>query len=131
MTNYLKNKVLDATFNDTPLTITTPFGDVYASLHSTPCDANTAGTELSSATDLGYARCRLYMDPASDGIVLNSSVVSFAASGSNWTGYVSLGIYDQPTGGNLLYYTNSILPKTLQDGDHVDWQAGTFGISLG
>lgn len=129
MTNYLRNSILDEIFNNVPFDVTTQFGDVYLSLHTDQSDAVTAAPELDPLTDLGYERCRLYMDTAVDGECYNSAPVSFAATG-NWQTFRSMAVYDQLTGGNRLLYTNQVTSKTLSNGDYVAWQAGEFKFDL-
>jgi hypothetical protein len=130
MTDFLQDKILGATLHGDTWDVTATALGPYAALHSTECSESSPGTELSGNVDLGYQRWQVSFDPPSAGSITNSGGLSWAPTSGTWTTYVSIGFYDSSTEGNLLYYTNSILPKTLSSGDYSAWQVGEITLTL-
>lgn len=111
-TNYLENLVLLATTGGTNLTaptnhyvalftaLTTANGEQYTS-------GSPTGTEVSGN---GYARQSVTFGTVSLMVgtgsqVANTNTITFAvATPAGYGNVVAIGIFDAPTGGNLLYY---------------------------
>lgn len=123
MTNYLENAILEMTLNS--YSFPTP-GTVYLSLHSTPNTEASAGTELSGN---GYARQVISFGNASGGVIANDAAVTFTPSGGDWDRAVSAGIYDEETGGNMLYWYN-IVPKQNKVGKTITFAIGDITVTL-
>lgn len=123
ISNYLSNKVLEASLANVSYTTPTT---VYLSLHSTQCNASTAGTELSGNN---YSRQAATFGTASSGEISTTANISFTANGGDWSSAVSSALYDNSTGGNMLYFTN-IVPKLLKDGETTTFLAGEVVIKL-
>lgn len=124
MTNYLENKILEATLKN--ISYASP-STVYLSLHSTANTDAAAGTELSFTN--GYGRNAITFGSASNGTIQNTSAVTFTTTGSDWTRAVSVGIYDSSTGGNMLYWS-SIVPKTVKSGKPVTFAIGDIKVTI-
>lgn len=122
MTNYLENKILEATLKN--VSYTSP-ATVYLSLHSTANTDAAAGTELSGN---GYARQAITFGSASAGVISNTSAVTFTPTG-DWTRAVSAGIYDAGSGGNQLYWS-AIVPKTNKVGKTITFAVGDIKITI-
>lgn len=123
ITTYLSNKLLDSAVAN--VSYSTP-ESVYLSLHSTLSNATVAGTELSGN---GYARQEITFGSASNGSIIATANVTFTASGANWDNAVSSGIYDNLTGGNMLFFYN-IVPKTVLDGTSIEVVANNIRLSI-
>lgn len=124
MSQYLENKILDATLRNT--SYTSP-ATVYLALFSTTCSPTAAGTELSGN---GYSRQSVtFGTAASGGTISNTANVAFTASGGNWTQSISSAIMDASTGGNVLYYFNGS-PKTVSNGQTLTYESGSIDITI-
>jgi hypothetical protein len=81
-----------------------------------PGDDGSAGTELASS---GYGRQAITFGtpgPATGNAqqVANTNNVQFGPDvGADWLPAVAFGIFDAPTGGNLLYWNTLTAPKTI------------------
>ena len=125
MSDYLENKLLDATLRNT--SYTSP-ATVYMALYSTVNTGATAGTELSGS---GYSRQAItFGSAAATGTISSTANVSFTASGANWTAAVSSAIVDASTGGNVLYYYNGPA-RTVVDGETLTFESGDITVIIG
>ena len=121
MTNYLSNKLLNHTLRN--VAFTSP-ATVYLALFTVIPDANAAGgTEVTGGS---YARQALAFGAAVDGLMYNSTVLTFPAMPA--CSIVGAGIFDAASAGNLLFigrfsYTGLIAAATdlsVQIGDVVE-----------
>lgn len=105
--NYLEEAILNAVFRGVAFPT---FTTVYIALFSVaPGEDGTGGTELSAA---GYARVPVtcstsnWKDPstATQGQTNNSNDIVFPVANADWGTANAFGIYDAPSGGNLLYF---------------------------
>ena len=119
---YLENKLLNATLNNT--TYTSP-ATVYLALYSTTGNATTAGTEL---TGNGYSRQSVAFSTSTTGTTTNTGNVTFNATGNSWTAYSSA-IVDASSGGNVLYFYN-IVPRLVAAGSTLVYPTGSITISM-
>lgn len=122
--NYLENALLDYVLRNTgtPTSVT-----VYLALFTTdPTDADT-GTEVSTG---GYARQACAFDAAAGGVTQNTALESFTATGASWGSITHIGIYDALTVGNLLYHASMTTPRTINDGDTLEFAAGAVTVTL-
>lgn len=94
ISNYLENKLLDATFNNTSYAAG---ADPYISLHT----ANPGETGTSEATGGSYARVQAAFGAASSGAVVNSGNIDF--TGMPAVTVTHVGVWDDPTAGNHLW----------------------------
>lgn len=115
ITTYFKNMVMDNLFHTTAVTLPAKY---YLAWSPTAVTDNGAGfTENAAST--GYARVEMTgLNAAVDGVISNSTRLEFNES----TAYqgISLvnGVYDAPTGGNLLLYDDIPVEKrkTIDEG---------------
>lgn len=104
----------------------TPPATVYLALYtSNPTDAD-SGTEVSGG---GYARQAITFNASSGGVCTNSSTHAFTASGVSWGSITHVGIRDASTGGNLLRYGALTTPRTINDGDTLNFAATSISVS--
>ena len=110
--------------------ITAPAG-VYVGLFSTaPANDGASGTELSGN---GYARQQVtFGAPAPDTgnvrKVSNTNVITFGPASADWLQAVAFGIWDAASAGELLYWDNLTTPKTVQNGDKVEYAVGALVV---
>lgn len=101
----------------------------YVALYTAaPSDAG-GGTEVSTG---GYSRKSVTFNAASTpgGTTSNSNIVSWTAAGANYGTVTHVGIFDASTGGNLLWQGGLSTPKTVNDGDTIQFSAGNLTLTL-
>lgn len=91
-----------------------------------PTDA-AAGTELAGN---GYARQPITFTPAVDGATANDALITFTAAGGAWLEAVGCEVYDAATGGTRLYWDDLAAPRTANDGDVLEIEAGALTYSF-
>lgn len=122
LSNYLEDAVLDATLRDNPYTSPTT---VYLALFTdNPTDADT-GTEVAGGS---YERQSAAFDAPSGGSCINSADLSFEDMPGVTVSHV--GIYDDSTGGNLLFHGPLAATKTVASGDTFLIRQGDLTITL-
>ena len=121
--DYLENKVLDHALGTTSFTMP---ADVYVGLYTVaPTDAG-GGTEVSGN---GYAREIVTFSAASSGATANDAEVEFDTPTGSWGTVVAFGIFDSLTTGNLLYWGDLAVNKTIDSGDVVKFLVGDIDIT--
>ena len=126
-TDYLENKLIDHVFRGQ--TYTPPATRYIGLFTAAPNDAG-GGTEVSGG---GYARVGVTASLANwagtqgagsttassgtGGTTSNNVAITFPAPTANWGTVVAFGIFDAPSGGNLLAYGNLTTAKTINNGD--------------
>lgn len=136
-TNYLENKIIDWLFRgqtftppptlyfglmtanaDDAATLTEVSGGSYARVALTPSLANFAGTQGAGTT---------VASTGTTATTSNNIAITYPAPTANWGGITGMGIWDAPSGGNLLVYTPLSTPKTVNNGDAAPtFAAGAF-----
>ncbi len=133
---YLDNKILASVLTNAAFTAT---GPVYAALFTTVptaayTDAVPTGVEVS---DTNYVRVAVTFSAPSNGSTSNSGTVSFFGAGAAGPGpysIVAVGILDllTPGGGhfgNLLYFGNLTVAKSVSTGDTLQFAATALAVS--
>lgn len=92
---------------------------------SDPTDAG-SGTEVSGTS---YARQSVAFTVSGD-TASNSATVTFPAAGSNWGTISHVGVYDNSSGGNLLFHGAVTTPKAIDTGDTFQITSGNLDITL-
>lgn len=123
--NYLENALLDHALGTT--TYTKPTSVYVALFTSNPTDSD-VGTEVS--TGAGYARKVAAFDAASGGSASNTSDIIFAVATASWGTVSHVGIYDDSTGGNLLFHTSLSAAKAIATDDTILISAGNLTVNL-
>lgn len=122
--DYLEAALLNATLRN--LAYTSPVTVYLALFTVAPTDAG-GGTEVSGG---GYARQAIAFNAPSGGTCTNSADVNFPQATADWGSIVAFGIFDAATLGNLLYYGNFNVAKTVLTGDYFAVPAGQLSITL-
>lgn len=136
--NYSESNIIETTLRGAAFPV--PAGVYIALATADITDANITANEVGVAAWPAYARqdCAAGVGgPASgwtanaDGISTNAKVLTFAAN--NGAGSVTathIGIYDALIGGNLLYHSPLVSPKTLLVGDVLSFGIGALTVTV-
>ncbi|ODU24545.1 MAG: hypothetical protein ABS95_01770 [Verrucomicrobia bacterium SCN 57-15] len=124
--NYLETKVLDAALGGQAFPSN---ANVYISLHTADPGEAGAGAEVTGGS---YARKAVANDltqwPSANPKV-NANVITFVTPTAGWGVVTHFGIWDAPTGGNLLFSGALTASKTINSGDPVTFAAGAISIT--
>ena len=101
----------------------------YVALYTAAPSDSGGGTEVSTG---GYSRQAVTFGAASSpgGTTSNTGVVSFTASGANFGTITHIGIFDNSSGGNLLWHGAMTASKTVNDGDTLEFSIGNIDLTL-
>lgn len=126
--NYLENKVLDHILGNTAYSAP---ATTYIALYTvTPGETN-GGTEVTGGS---YARVSVTNNTtnwpnASSGSKSSGADFTFPTATANWGTVVAFGILDASTSGNLLYYGDLTVSKTISTGDTAKFATGDITIT--
>lgn len=127
--DYLENKVLDHVFGGSDYTRPTT---VYLALFVTsPNDDGNGGTEVvgNNYSRVSIANNATNFPAASGGTKSNGSLLVFPTASGTWGTITSFGLYDQSSGGNLLYFGNLTASKFVAINETVSFQVGALVIT--
>jgi len=101
----------------------------YVALYTAAPSDSGGGTEVSGN---GYARQAVTFAAASTpgGTTSNTDAQSFTANGGNWGSVTHIGIFDALTTGNLLWHGSLVAPKTVNDGDTLEFSIGNIDLTI-
>jgi hypothetical protein len=101
----------------------------YVALYTAAPSDSGGGTEVSTG---GYSRQAVTFGAASSpgGTTSNTGAVSFTASGANFGTVTHIGIFDNSSGGNLLWHGSMTASKTVNDGDTLEFSIGNIDLTL-
>lgn len=140
MSNYLENALVDQLFRgqSAPTTSTLYVGLLTAA----PNDAG-GGTEVSGGS---YARVAVTSSLANwagtqsagstsassgtGGQTSNNAAITFPTPTAGWGTVTHFGIYDASSGGNLLFYGQLTISKTINEADTVTFPAASLSITF-
>ena len=140
LSNYLENRLIDFLLRGQAFT---PPATVHVGLlTAAPSDAG-GGTEVSGG---GYARVAVASSLANwagtqsagsttassgtGGTTSNNGVIALPAPTGGWGTVTHYGVYDAPTGGNLLFYAALGTSRTINAGDTVSFPAGQLTFQI-
>lgn len=131
--NYLENKILDATLN--VASYTSP-STLYLALF-TNASGNAANnleqgtlTDEVSTSGTGYQRQTIAFNAASGGSSANTATVTFPIALSSWGTISHVGIMDGQTGSNVLYWGAVTTAKPIDVDDTFQVSTNNITISL-
>ena len=101
----------------------------YVALYTAAPSDSGGGTEVSTG---GYTRQSVTFGAASSpgGTTSNTNTVSFTASGASYGTVTHIGIFDNVSGGNLLWHGSMTASKTVADGDTLEFSIGNIDLTL-
>ena len=140
MSDYLENKMVDQLFRgQTAPTTSTLYvalltaapsdsgggtevsGGAYARVAVTSSLTNWAGTQSAGSTTASSG---------TSGQTSNNIAITFPTPSSTWGTATHFGIYDAPTGGNLLFHGALSIAKTINESDTVTFPIGTLSVTF-
>lgn len=99
---------------------------VYVALYTTaPTDAG-GGVEVSGGA---YARQAATFAAPVAGVTSNSATVAFPVATAGWGTVTSFGIFDAPTGGNLLYWGTLDVSEEVGIGGQARFKIGDLAVT--
>lgn len=125
MTNYLEEQLLKAVVNGE--TFTGPTALYVALFTSNPTETGTAGNEVS---DSSYSRQLVTFTQPIDSTVSNTELIEFPPATTPYGTVTHIGIFDNSTGGNLLFYKELANPIEVLEGTGIRIATGELTISL-
>jgi predicted 2-oxoglutarate/Fe(II)-dependent dioxygenase YbiX len=140
MSNFLENKLIDRIFRGQEYTFPTT---LYVGLfNASPADVG-GGVEVvgndyaRSAVDTTLANWAGTQSAgsaaASNGTsatTSNNNAITFPTPTGSWDVVTAFGIFDAASGGNLLFYGNLTISKTINPGDLVTFPAASLSLQL-
>jgi hypothetical protein len=126
---YLQGKVANYILGRVAYTAPTT---VYLALYTAAPSEDGGGTEVSGT---GYARASVTntvsnFPDAIAGVKSNGIAITFPVSGASWGTVTSWGMFDELSGGNLLFY-GALAPVTLiNHDDHLIIPSGDLDITF-
>ena len=101
----------------------------YVALYTAAPSDSGGGTEVSGN---GYSRQSVTFAAASNpgGTTSNTNAVSFTAVGGNFGTVTHIGIFDNSSGGNLLWHGSMTASKTVNDGDTLEFSIGNIDLTI-
>lgn len=120
--DYLENKLIDHSLGTTTFSKPTT---VYAALYTVAPSDSSAGTEVTGGS---YGRQTITFGSASSGSASNNANVDF--NGMPTCTVVAVGILDNSTSGNLLYWGTLASSRSVTSGDSIRIASGALTVSL-
>lgn len=101
----------------------------YIALYTAAPSDSGGGTEVSGN---GYSRKSVTFAAASTpgGTTSNTNALEFTASGGSWGTITHVGIFDNSTGGNLLWHGGLTASKVIGDGDTLEFAIGNIDLTV-
>jgi hypothetical protein len=126
LSNYAEKLLLDWSMTTGSATRPTAW---YVALYTAAPDDTGGGTEVSGS---GYSRQSVTFGAASSpgGTTSNTGAVTFTASGGSWGTVSHIGIFDNSTGGNLLWHGSMTASKSVADGDTLEFSIGNIDLTI-
>ncbi len=122
--DYLENRVLDHIFRNTASTAP---ATVYLALFTTAPSDTGGGAEVTGG---GYARQAVAFGAASGGVISNTAIESFTATGANFGTVTAVAIFDALTTGNMLAWKVLSASAVVNDGDTISFAIGAITVTL-
>lgn len=123
LSNDLENKLINAALRNTAYT---PGATIYMSLHTGDPGETGANSEVATG---GYVRKAIAFGAPSDGVSLNTGLVTWTASGANYGTVSHVALWDA-LAGNCLFKGAMAASKTVNDGDTLEFAVGAVSASL-
>jgi hypothetical protein len=115
--DYLETSILNHVLRG--VAFASPAG-VYVALYTSPPSDAGGGTEVAGN---GYVRQAVTFGAPSGGQVSNSADILFPTATADWGTITSFAIFDAPSAGNMLYYTNLNSPRAVLVNDQLRFPA--------
>jgi hypothetical protein len=117
-TYFLSNRMLNATLLNIAFV---PPTQTYVALFTVAPTLVTPGTEVSGGS---YTRQPVVFSSPALGQTSNNADVNFPIATVAWGTVVAFGLFDQASGGNLLYFANLSTSRVVSQNDQVRYPVG-------
>ncbi len=121
-TRYLEhavlNQVLRGVAGPTP-------SAVYVGLFTSPPSDLGGGTEVSAS---GYARSAATFAAPVNGVCNSTNIVAYSQAPVSWGTVTHWGLFDQASGGNLLYWSTLNVQRVVDAGTVLSFPAGALVV---
>ncbi|NBP80057.1 hypothetical protein EBU58_04940 [bacterium] len=140
MSDYLENKLIDQLFRGQSAPTTS---NLYVGLLTAAPSDSGGGTEVATGS---YARVAVTSSLANwagtqaaastsassgtGGQTSNNNAITFPTPTASWGTVTHFGIYDASTGGNLLFWGQLTIAKTINEADTVTFPAASLSITF-
>lgn len=140
MSDYLENKLIDFLLRGQTFTAPTGLyvglltaapsdtgggtevsGNAYARQNLAPSLTNWAGTQAAASTTASSG---------TSGTTSNNVAITFPTPTASWGTVTAFGVYDALSGGNLLFYGNLNIAKTINQGDTVTFPISSLSFQI-
>lgn len=126
--DFLENEILDHVLGGAAYAAP---ATVYVALFTVPPTDSGGGTEVTGGS---YVRAAITNNAvnwpaASGGAKSNGTDIVFAAATAAWGTAVAFGIFDAAAAGNLLYWADLTVNKTVDSGDTAQFNTGDLDIT--
>ena len=130
--NFLEAAVLNHVFG---ATVYTPPATLYAALFTAALGDAGGGTEVTGGSYARVAKTNNATNfPAATGISptlkTNGTAIDFATATADWGTVVAVGLFDAPSGGNLIGWSDLSVSKPVLSGDTPSFPASSLTITL-
>jgi len=128
MVDYLAGSILDHIFKTA---VYTAADTLYVGLSTVTIDDDTTGGDVTEPAAGAYARlaCNTW-DVAASGATENTAAITFAKATASWGTITDFFIADHLSTGNMLFYETADASKAVGTNDTVQFDAGSFDITL-
>ena len=134
LSNYAENKILDHLCGKGTRNFTSPATLAVALLSAISSTETTTDepTVTEFANSNGYQRTAVTFGTAALGSASNSADITFDTATGDQGTVVAIGVFDSATygGGNLLFYGNLTVSKTIQNGDTFEIKSGNLTVTF-
>lgn len=130
--DFAEAKILDQVFGGTAWV---PPATLYPALFTTNPTDSGGGTEVTGGSYVRPAVTNNVTNwPAATGTSpttkSNGTVITFALATADWGTVSSVGVFDAPSGGNLIGWSALTVSKPILNGDTPNFPPGSFVITL-
>jgi len=128
MSTHLADEILDHIFKTGAYT---PETNLYIGLSTGTIADATSGDACDECSGGAYARvaCNTW-DAAATGATENTAAITFTQATASWGTVTDFFIADASTVGNILFYETADASKAVGTNDTVQFDAGSFDITL-
>lgn len=123
--DYAENKVLELLVGKTAFATPTAYIALYT---AAPSDSG-GGTEVSGNNYSRKQTAGSDWGAAASGSIANSTTLTFATPSNAWGTVTHFALFDNSTGGNLLYWGPLSVSKTIGQGDVASFAVGSLVIT--
>lgn len=127
LSNFLENELLDHAFGKGAYTMPTT---VAAALFTDATTDAGGGTEVTGGSYARVAIAAASFNVAAAGSITTNADITFPTASANWGTVTHIAVFDNTTGGNMLWHGILTASKTVDNGDVFKITAGNLTGTL-